>query len=63
MAFLTENKDNQELLDTYIQVIKQLLDALQQAQFCMLITAQMLNNFADKITEAIKKAGINVREE
>ncbi len=60
---MTENKDNTELIDTYIQIIRQLLDALQQAQFCMLSTAQMLNNSAYKIIEAVKQSSSNTNEE
>ena len=42
------------------QSVQSLLDALQNAQFCLYAAAQMLNKTADDITKAVKDTGIKI---
>ena len=47
-------------MENDLNSVQVLLDALQQAQFCLYATAQVLNKTADEITEAVENAGIKI---
>ena len=51
---------NNDTNNISVQSVQSLLDALQDAQFCLYATAQMLNKTADSITKAVEDAGIQI---